>query len=354
MRFNNSLILVTGGYGFIGSNFIRYLFEKTDFKGKILNVDKLNYASNLMNLNDIEKKYKNRYFFEKIDISVKEQVESILEKYKPELIINFAAETHVDRAIHFPEDFIKSNILGTFTLLESSRKILLKNKNFRFHHISTDEVFGSLRNDEFATEEYPYKPSNPYSASKASSNNIAYSYFKTFSMDITISNSSNNFGPYQFPEKFIPVVIINLINNTKIPIYGKGLNQRTWIYVQDNCDAIWKIANFSKKGETYNIGSKKLLTNIELVKTICNIWDKEFGGKNSFDLIEFVKDRPGHDLRYALSTKKIERDLNWNEKSAFENALKDTIKWYINNKEWVKSISSKDYKDWIKRNYTNR
>ncbi len=354
MRFGNSLILVTGGYGFIGSNFIRYIFENTDFKGKILNVDKLNYAANPMNLIDIEKKNKERYFFEKADISDKEQVGRILEKYKPELIVNFAAETHVDRAIHFPEDFIKSNISGTFTLLEASRKILSKNNNFRFHHISTDEVYGSLKKEEFATEEYPYKPSNPYSASKASSNTIAYSYFKTFSMDITISNSSNNFGPFQFPEKFIPVVIMNLVNKTKIPVYGKGLNQRTWIYVEDNCDAIWKIVNFSKKGETYNVGSKNILTNIDLVKTICNIWDNKFGGKNSFDLIEFVKDRPGHDLRYALNTKKIENDLDWREKNAFEKSLENTIKWYVNNKKWIESITSGKYKDWIKRNYTNR
>ena len=354
MRFKKSLILITGGYGFIGSNFIRYLFENTDFEGIVVNYDKLTYAANPLNLKDIEEKYKTRYIFEKGDISDKLRMEYVLKKYEPELIVNFAAETHVDRSIYYPEDFIKSNVYGTYVLLESSRKVLMNKKSFRFHHISTDEVYGSLEEDEFATENYPYYPSSPYSASKASSNHLVFSYYKTYGMDITISNSSNNYGPYQFPEKFIPVIILNLMNKERIPVYGKGLNQRTWIYVDDNNDAIWKIVNFSDSGEIYNVGSRDVLKNIDLVKMICKIWDSDFGGNNSFNLVEFVKDRPGHDLRYALNIDKITKNLKWEPKVKIKEGLKKTINWYVKNNDWINFVKSEEYRDWVKKNYSNR
>lgn len=354
-------ILITGGSGFIGSNFIRYLFEDTDFKGRVINLDKLTYAGNIENLSDIEKKYgKARYAFENEDICETGNVDLIFEKYKIDTVIHFAAESHVDRSIVKPDEFIKTNILGTFNLLEIARKYWLNDKSvkekFLFHHISTDEVFGSLGTEGYFYENTAYDPRSPYSASKASSDHIVRAYHHTYGLPITLSNCSNNYGPYQFPEKLIPLMILNAVEEKNLPIYGDGQNIRDWLFVKDHCSAIWAIINKGNIGETYNIGGDSEKNNIEVVNEICEILDdiKPISNntqKSYKELIEFVKDRPGHDRRYAINFDKIRTELSWEPSVDFHKGLKETVEWYLNNKTWIENIISGEYQDWIKKNY---
>lgn len=347
-------IMVTGGAGFIGSNFIHYLFKKTNFKGIIVNVDKPTYAGNLDNLVEIDKEYGNkRYFFEKVDICDYKNVKEIFKKYKIDTIVHFAAESHVDRSIYGPQDFIYTNIIGTFNLLEIAREFWKERDDVLFHHISTDEVFGSLGETGYFYEETPYRPNSPYSASKAASDHLVRAYFKTYNLPVTISNCSNNFGPYQFPEKLIPLVILNALENKPLPVYGDGQNIRDWLYVEDHCEAIWIILNKGKTGETYNIGGGNEWKNIDLVNFLCEKL-AEITGNNVErykKLITFVKDRPGHDRRYAINCDKVKKKLSWKPRHKFEQGLKKTIKWYIKNRSWVENIKSGEYKKWMRKHY---
>ncbi len=355
-------IMITGGAGFIGSNFIRYLLNKSGFKGAILNVDKLTYSANLKNLEEIEKDYQGRYFFEKADICDKKALDRIFSSYEPDCIVHFAAESHVDRSIFGPEEFIKTNISGTFNLLELARKYWIEKGDFEgklFHHVSTDEVYGSLGKKGYFYETTAYDPRSPYSASKAGSDHLVRAYFHTYRLPVTISNCSNNYGPYQFPEKLIPLMILNMLEEKPLPVYGDGKNVRDWLYVEDHCSAIWLIITKSKIGETYNIGGENEWENIRLVKKLCEIVAEKTGKKKDYykKLITFVKDRPGHDRRYAINCDKIKKTLKWKQSVTFEEGLKSTVSWYLENQEWIKSIKSiksGDYLEWIKKNYKDR
>ena len=332
-------LLVTGGCGFIGSNFILSLISK-DFN--ILNIDKLTYAGTLNNLKDLSDN--SNYSFIQGDICDANLIETILEKFKPNYIINFAAESHVDNSITSSHQFIQSNIIGTFNLLEQTRKYYfnLKEKEksvFKFHQISTDEVYGDMNNELFH-EESNYRPSSPYSASKASADHLVRAWQRTYNLPTIITNCSNNFGPYQHPEKLIPVAIINALNEKKIPVYGDGKQIRDWIYVSDHCNALLKCIEYGKEGETYNIGSFNQMTNLELVKLICELMDEIKPRKNyqSYkQLIEFVKDRPGHDKEYGINNEKAIRELNWIPKVKFDRAITNTIRWYLDNRPWWKN-----------------
>ena len=345
-------MLVTGGCGFIGTNFIQYLLEESDFKGRIINVDKLTYAGNPENLVSIEKKYPDRYVFVKADICDRERMGALFEEHEIDTICHFAAESHVDRSIVRPDAFIQTNILGTFNLLEAARTN--QDRLELFHHVSTDEVFGSLGEDGYFTEETPYKPNSPYSASKAGSDHLVRAYHKTYGLPITLSNCSNNYGPYQFPEKLIPLMVLNAVEGKPLPVYGDGLNVRDWLYVRDHCIAIWKIMNEGRRGETYNIGGDNQLENIRLVEMICDILDeiqKDDAKQPRRELITFVKDRPGHDRRYAIDFSKLKKELGWVPEESFESGIHKTIKWYLNNQEWVNRVKSGEYQSWIKEHY---
>ena len=344
----NNNILVTGGSGFIGSNFIQYLINHSDYK-KIINLDKLTYAGNSDNLINIENDP--RYKFVKGDICNRDFINKIFHDYKPITIVHFAAESHVDRSIDGPKDFIDTNIIGTYNLLQESLNIYSKlNKEsksfFKFHHISTDEVFGSLGKSVYFTEDTAYDPSSPYSASKASSDHLVRAWHRTFGLPITISNCSNNYGPYQFPEKLIPLMIINCLSNKELPVYGKGDNVRDWLYVEDHCKAIDLILKDGAIGETYNIGGNNEIKNIKIVKSICSILDTlepTKSLKQYSDLITFVSDRPGHDFRYSIDTTKIKNELNWGPEESFDTGLLKTIKWYLDNEIWWKKIQNHVY-----------
>ena len=327
-------IIVTGGLGFIGSNLIELLIKK---KFKVINIDRASYSSNFYNV----KNYKNNknYKFYKIDINNKDKITKIIFKEKPIAIFNLAADTHVDRSIDSPFPFIKNNILGMFNLLEASRKYFKKNKNFKLIHISTDEVYGDILKGR-SDEKFAYKPSSPYAASKASSDHLAYSYYKTFNIPIIVTNCSNNYGPKQHPEKLIPKMIYNIINNQDLPIYGKGTNSREWIYVEDHCEALYKVFKKGKVGEFYNIGSNENLNNIYVSKKLIKIGKRILKKDNS--KIKLVKDRPGHDKRYALNSNKIKKQLNWAKKTDFKTGISKTFKWYVDNLEYFKSFKKKD------------
>jgi len=347
-------VLVTGGSGFIGSNFIRYLFDKTDFKGNIINVDLLTYAGNPENLIDINKMYGNsRYFFEQEDICSYGGMEKILSNYSIDTIVHFAAESHVDRSLYGPKKFIKTNVLGTFTLLETARHYWKDSKGVLFHHVSTDEVFGSLGTTGFFTEKTPYDPRSPYSASKAASDQLVRSYFHTYGLPITISNCSNNYGPYQFPEKLIPLMINNMIEEKPLPVYGDGKNIRDWLYVEDHNSAIRIILKNGKNGETYNIGGENEWQNIKLVQVLCELVAKAENKPIEYykKFITFVKDRPGHDRRYAINCNKIKKELGWKQSVAFKQGLMKTIQWYRSNQNWINHIKSGEYRTWIKKQY---
>ena len=330
------MILVTGGAGFIGSNFVLNWLS-TQNEG-LINLDSLSYAADLNNLESISEN--KEYFFIKGSIEDQNLIEQILEKYNPRAVINFAAETHVDRSIEDPEIFIKTNILGTFHLLNASlkfwKKISLDNqKKFKFLHISTDEVFGSLSlEDEKSNELSPYKPNSPYSASKAASDHLVRAWGETYKLPVITTNCTNNYGPHQFPEKLIPLLIHNCLNNKKLPIYGNGENVRDWLYVEDHCEAIKEVLVKGSIGETYNIGGNNEKTNIEIVKTVCSTLDEIKPRKNNSsykELITFVEDRSGHDFRYSLDISKIKKELNWQPQETFESGIRKTILWYLEN-----------------------
>lgn len=345
-------LLVTGGCGFIGSNFIHYLFERSEFTGRVINVDKVTYAGNPENLGDIEKNHPDRYAFQKADICDTKTIKRVFEQYPIDAVCHFAAESHVDRSIVSPDAFVKTNIVGTFNLLEQVRDC--QDRIALFHHVSTDEVFGSLDAGGFFTETTPYDPSSPYSASKASSDHLVRAYHRTYGLPVTLSNCSNNYGPYHFPEKLIPLMILNAIEGKPLPVYGDGRNVRDWLYVEDHCEAIWTIMNAGRHGETYNVGGRCEMTNIDVVGMICDIIDEKLpmaGKASRKDQIVFVTDRPGHDRRYAIDCTKLERELGWAPRESFDSGIRRTIDWYIENRGWVDRVRSGAYLSWIETQY---
>lgn len=345
-------LMVTGGCGFIGSNFIRYLLEETDFKGRIINVDKLTYAGNPENLKDVYEKYPERCIFQKVDICDSKRLSQLFIEYHVDAICHFAAESHVDRSIKRPEEFVRTNVMGTFNLLEAAKKH--PDTFILFHQVSTDEVYGSLGEAGYFTEETPYKPNSPYSASKAAADHLVRAYHKTYALPVTISNCSNNYGPYQFPEKLIPLVILNASEGKPLPVYGDGRNVRDWLYVKDHCVGIWAIMCSGKVGETYNIGGNSEMENISIVESICDILDELLpipGALSRRELITFVKDRPGHDRRYAIDFSKLQKTLNWMPAESFGSGLRKTIAWNLKNSEWIDRIRSGEYRNWMSEQY---
>ena len=349
--------LVTGGVGFIGSNFI--LKAREEQWANVVNLDKLTYASNPQTLAELQDDP--GYHFVLGDIGDLELLRNLIEQYQPDSIINFAAESHVDRSILSPQDFIQTNVLGTFQLLEASKAYweklsLEKREQFRFLHVSTDEVYGSLDpTDPAFREDTPYAPNSPYAASKASSDHLVRAYYHTYGLPTLTTNCSNNYGPRQFPEKLIPLIILNALNGKSLPIYGDGQNVRDWLYVEDHCEAIYQVLQRSRIGETYNIGGNNEQTNLTVVEQICAILDELAPKSNRYSsLITFVKDRPGHDRRYAIDCSKIKSDLGWEPKENFDSGLIKTIQWYLENPTWVEQIQSGAYQTWLKQNYGDR
>jgi len=354
--FSPRTILVTGGAGFIGSNFIRYLLTKTDFDGRVVNLDKLTYAGNLMSLQDIAESHEgSRYFFERADIADSDAVTRVFEKYEPDAVVHLAAESHVDRSIVGPAEFIQTNVVGTFMLLEVARAFWGDRQDVLFHHVSTDEVYGSLGETGHFTEETPYDPRSPYSASKAGSDHLVSAYFHTYGLPVTISNCSNNYGPYQFPEKLIPLMILNMMEGKPLPIYGKGENVRDWLYVEDHCAGIWATMNRGTRGESYNFGGDAERSNLQLVHELAAVVADQ--SNKSLDeilgTITFVKDRPGHDLRYAIDPAKAGDCLKWRPKVRLTPGLERTVEWIKENDKWCGEIRSGAYQDWVWRHYGN-
>jgi dTDP-glucose 4,6-dehydratase len=342
-------ILVTGGAGFIGSALVRYLIQETDYL--VVNLDKLTYAGNLESLIEVENNP--RYQFVQGDICDTDLVKSLLDEYQPKYVMHLAAESHVDRSIDGPAEFIHTNIVGTYSMLEASlfyfRNLSVEDKKqFRFHHISTDEVYGDLEGQDLFTEETSYDPSSPYSASKASSDHLVRAWFRTFGLPVIVTNCSNNYGPFHFPEKLIPLVILNALEKKPLPVYGDGKQVRDWLYVEDHVRALLKVVESGIVGETYNIGGFNEKQNLEVVKTICQLLTELVEPENSksFDyasLITFVKDRPGHDVRYAIDATKIENELGWHPSETFESGIRKTVEWYLNNKKWCNNVQSGSY-----------
>jgi dTDP-glucose 4,6-dehydratase len=341
-------LLITGGAGFIGSNLIHHVIDRPEVE-KLVNLDCLTYAGHLENLEKVAKHPK--YVFEKVDLRDKAAVLAVVEKHAITHVMHLAAESHVDRSITGPGDFITTNIVGTFNLLEACRAVWFDSKSritdhasrFRFHHVSTDEVYGSLGATGFFTETTPYAPNSPYSSSKASSDMIVRAYFHTYGLPAVITNCSNNYGPYQFPEKLIPVVIQSILARKPVPVYGDGLNVRDWLYVRDHDEALWLVLTRGKLGETYNIGGHNEWANLRIVELICDAIDEfvpRLGG-DSRKLITFVKDRLGHDRRYAIDASKIQRELGWTPAHKFEDGIRETIRWYLDNQAWVKTVLAK-------------
>ena len=348
-------ILVTGGAGFIGSNFVLDWFGQSD--ELLINLDLLTYAGNLENLASIERDP--RYRFVRGDIADFDRVRGLLAEYRIRAVINFAAESHVDRSIHGPGEFIQTNIVGTFNLLEAVRSYLDEFadqvRDFRFLQVSTDEVYGSLAPKEppFA-ESHRYQPNSPYSASKAASDHLVRAYHRTYGLPVLTTNCSNNYGPYHFPEKLIPLVIHNALSGAALPVYGDGQQVRDWLYVRDHCRAIRRVLASGRVGETYNIGGGNEKTNLEVVNTLCAILDEmkaRADGRSYAEQITFVKDRPGHDRRYAIDAGKVERELGWKPKESFESGIKKTCAWYLENPEWVAHVTSGAYRDWVNQHY---
>ncbi len=351
------MILVTGGAGFIGGNFVLDWLKDTKAEG-VINLDKLTYAGNLATLDSL--KSDPRHIFIHGDIGDKELLTKLLNEYQPRAIVNFAAESHVDRSIHGPAAFVQTNIVGTFTLLECARAYWSaldesKKTSFRFHHVSTDEVYGSLSVTAPAfTESHPYEPNSPYSASKAASDHLVRAWFHTYGFPVVTTNCSNNYGPYHFPEKLIPLVILNALNSKLLPIYGDGQQVRDWLYVGDHCSAIREVLAKGKLGETYNIGGWNEKANIDVVKTICGILDElkpRTDGKSYADQIAFVTDRPGHDRRYAIDASKLKRELGWRPAETFDTGIKKTVQWYLDNPAWVEGVVSGSYREWLQKQY---
>ena len=351
------MILVTGGAGFIGSNFVLDWLASTD--EPVINLDKLTYAGNPDNLSSIEGDV--RHQLVKGDICDRELVNQLCATHKPRAIVHFAAESHVDRSIHGPGDFIRTNVDGTFSLLEAARAYCAglsetDKDNFRFLHVSTDEVFGTLSpTDPPFSETTPYAPNSPYSASKAASDHLVRAWHHTYGLPVLTSNCSNNYGPLQFPEKLVPLIIANALAGKPLPIYGDGQQVRDWLYVGDHCSAIRRILTDGKPGETYNIGGWNEKANIDVVHTLCDLLDELAPGKQSYrQQITYVTDRPGHDRRYAIDARKTERELGWRPSETFETGMRKTVQWYLANQEWVRKIQSGDYLKWIDRNYSQR
>jgi dTDP-glucose 4,6-dehydratase len=346
-------ILITGGAGFIGSHVVRLFVNKyPDYL--IVNADKLTYAGNLENLRDIEKK--KNYRFEKTDIVDKQAVLGLFTKYDFKGVIHLAAESHVDRSISGPDEFVYTNIIGTVNLLNACREQWKNTEGKLFYHISTDEVFGSLGKTGYFTEETAYDPRSPYSASKASSDHLVRAYHHTFGIPVVVSNCSNNYGPNQFPEKLIPLAINNIKNSKPVPVYGKGENIRDWLYVEDHAHAIDLIFHHGKKGDTYNIGGNNEWMNIDLIRLLCRIMDKKLGRADgtSEKLITYVKDRPGHDMRYAIDSSKLQKELGWSPIPSFADGLEKTVDWYLANTTWLENVLSGDYEKYYRKMYGNR
>ena len=351
------MILVTGGAGFIGGNFVLDWLANPKAEG-IINLDKLTYAGNLATLSSLEKDA--RHVFVHGDIGDRGLVGDILEKYQPRAIVNFAAESHVDRSIHGPADFVQTNVLGTFNLLESARaywtQLPVDQKSaFRFLHVSTDEVYGSLTaQDPPFAETNAYEPNSPYSASKAASDHLVRAWFHTYGLPVLTTNCSNNYGPYHFPEKLIPLVILNALNGKPLPIYGDGQQIRDWLYVSDHCAAIRRVLERGQLGETYNVGGWNEKANLDVVNTICAVLDhlKPRADHQSYaQQITFVADRPGHDRRYAIDARKIERELGWKPQETFETGIRKTVQWYLDNPVWIEGVVSGSYRDWLNKHY---
>ncbi len=352
--------LITGGAGFIGSAVIRYLIRETNHE--IINVDKLTYAGNLESLTGVSSS--DRYHFEQVDICGHQKIDHLFKRYRPNIVMHLAAESHVDRSISGPAEFIQTNINGTYVMLEAARQHWLSLKGdekeqFRFHHISTDEVYGSLGESDLFTEDSNYDPSSPYSASKASSDHLVRAWHRTYGLPVLVTNCSNNYGPYQFPEKLIPLMILNALEGKPLPVYGKGDQVRDWLHVEDHAKALYKVVTEGKVGETYNIGGNNEKTNMEVVNTLCAILDELIPGHPNgitqySELISYVDDRPGHDQRYAIDATKIMTDLGWEPAETFETGIRKTVIWYLENKEWVNHVTSGEYRNWMKTNYGTR
>ncbi len=351
-------VLVTGGAGFIGSNFVRYLLE-SEPEARLVNLDALTYAGNLKNLADLADA--GRYTFVHGDICDRPLVDALLHEHAIDTVVHFAAETHVDRSISGPEQFIRTNVTGTFTLLEAARQAWLIDKmvagETRFHHVSTDEVYGTLAPGEPAfNETTPYAPNSPYAASKAASDHLARAYFKTYGLPVTITNCSNNYGPYQFPEKLIPLMVLNALSGQPLPVYGDGRQMRDWLYVGDHCAAIHLVIKKGRLGETYNVGGDNQSPNIEIVQEICSILDELHPGPSRHErLIRNVADRPGHDRRYDIDITKIRRELGWQPRCSLHSGLRETVAWYLEHPAWVAEVSQRpDFMGWVDHNYGNR
>ncbi len=354
-------VLVTGGAGFIGSNFVHYLL-RTDSEVRIVTLDALTYAGSLENLKDLPDPA--RHSFIQGDIADRALLDRIFAEHTIDTVVHFAAETHVDRSIHDPGVFVQTNVLGTFTLLEAARKAWLVDKTVpveqaRFHHVSTDEVFGTLTREEPPFEEStPYQPRSPYAASKASSDHFVRAYHITYGLPVSISNCSNNYGPRQFPEKLVPLMILNASSGKPLPVYGDGMQIRDWLYVDDHCEAIWQVATRGQVGETYCVGGDNQPPNIEIVRTICQIMD-ELQPRSVWapheKLISYVADRPGHDRRYDINISKIKNELGWQPRHSLKQGMLDTVVWYLEHPEWVQSVThNSDYSSWVQKNYNNR
>ncbi len=354
-------ILVTGGAGFIGSNFIRYLLEQEP-ELRIINLDALTYAGSLANLQNLPDP--DRHIFIQGNICDSEFISGLFQKYQLDTVVHFAAESHVDRSILGPGEFVQTNIVGTFTLLECARQAwlvdqIIPRESARFHHVSTDEVFGTLSQDDPPfNEETPYSPRSPYSASKAASDHLVRAYSHTYALPVTLTNCTNNYGPYQFPEKLIPLMILNAIEGKPLPVYGDGLQVRDWLYVEDHCEAIHLVLKKGRLGETYAIGGNNQPTNLEIVRTICDVMDELLPGSQfapHASLLKYVQDRPGHDRRYAMDISKIQAELAWQPRQNLQSGLANTVRWYLDNPAWVAAIrQTGDYQSWIHNNYTQR
>jgi len=352
------LILVTGGAGFIGSNFVSQWINVTS--ARVVNLDKLTYAGNLNNLRAVEDNP--RYRFEQGDIVDRDRVRELLRRDQPRAIIHFAAESHVDRSIHGPDDFVRTNVNGTFSLLEEARAYWsalqeTDRSSFRFLHVSTDEVYGSLGpGDPAFSETTPYAPNSPYSASKAASDHLVRAYHHTYGLPVLTTNCSNNYGPHQFPEKLIPLMILNACEGKALPVYGDGNNVRDWLYVEDHCTAIRAVLARGRCGETYNIGGRSEKKNLDIIAAVCGLLDQTRPNDPVVPhnkLITFVKDRPGHDRRYAMDTRKIERELGWQPQDTFESGIARTVRWYLEHEDWVRDVISGSYRQWIAKNYAS-
>ena len=352
-------ILVTGGAGFIGSAVIRHIISNTS--DSVVNVDKLTYAGNLESLQAVAQD--SRYAFEHVDICNREELDRVFREHQPDAVMHLAAESHVDRSISGPSEFIQTNIIGTYVLLEAARGYWTgldetRKSAFRFHHISTDEVYGDLEGPEdLFTETTPYQPSSPYSASKASSDHLVRAWARTYGLPTLVTNCSNNYGPFHFPEKLIPLVILNALEGKPLPIYGKGDQIRDWLFVEDHARALYKVVTEGEVGETYNIGGHNEKQNIEVVRTVCELLDElrpDSRFAPHFNLVTYVTDRPGHDVRYAIDASKIQRELGWVPEETFESGIRKTVEWYLDNAQWVAHVKSGSYQQWIDKNYTAR